>query len=227
MITVVSKTENGDVKKVVTEIKDGIKTEKVYINGMEQKPEKKVEEPKKEALKIEMNGKTIEVPYTEHTWTVEDLCNAWKREQEAIMAHNKRVKEEAKKAEEEMERKAREEHHKAEMERIKEEVKKFKKAREENGRFLVRFFVPDEEVRIAEKRFARVDEIYRPLLGENVYLGNWLVDEFWDEYEDTRFVVTDVTMCMEDDEEGTVLIDIDIEPFEEEFQNYEGTYTWA
>ena len=215
-MTTVTMTPDGKTKKTIVEYNDGIKTERVFIDGVEQKRTEVEVAPKKEQKEY-----VIQTPFGPMTITKTEMDSIKDRMQKAQEEAERQAKElEAmKKATEEQKKKLEEQKQRikeATEKKIEEEVQAYKKAREEyrekRGRFLVRFFLEGRETRIAEKRFMRAEDIYRPHLGDYVYLGNWLVEEdgVADEYWDTRFVVDDVTYCMEEDAEGTVLIDIDV-----------------
>lgn len=215
-MTTVTMLPDGKTKKTIVEYNDGIKTERTFIDGIEQMKRTEVEvAPKKEQKEY-----VIQTPFGPMTISKAEMESIKDRMQKAQEEAERQAKElEAmKKAAEEQKKKLEEQKQRikeATEKKIEEEVqayKNFKKAREQRGRFLVRFFLEGRETRIAEKRFMRAEDIYRPHLGDYVYLGNWLVEEdgVADEYWDTRFVVDDVTYCMEEDAEGTVLIDIDV-----------------
>ena len=215
-MTTVTMTPDGKTKKTIVEYNDGIKTERVFIDGVEQKRTEVEVAPKKEQKEY-----VIQTPFGPMTITKTEMDSIKDRMQKAQEEAERQAKElEAmKKAAEEQKKKLEEQKQRikeATEKKIEEEVQAYKKAREEHrekhGRFLVRFFLAGRETRIAEKRFMRAEDIYRPHLGDYVYLGNWLVEEdgVADEYWDTRFVVDDVTYCMEEDANDTVLIDIDV-----------------
>lgn len=220
-MTTVTMTPDGKTKKTIVEYNDGIKTERVFIDGVEQKKFKAEVAPNtfkaEVAPKKEQKEYVIQTPFGPMTITKSEMESIKDRMQKAQEEAERQAKElEAmKKAAEEQKKKLEEQKQRikeATEKKIEKEVQAFKKAREQRGRFLVRFFLEGRETRIAEKRFMRAEDIYRPHLGDYVYLGNWLVEEdgVADEYWDTRFVVDDVTYCMEEDAEGTVLIDIDV-----------------
>ena len=233
-MTTVTMTPDGKTKKTIVEYKDGIKTERVFIDGIEQKKINDKVAPttskaEEEHVVIFPDGSRHKV--SEEIWKA--LENQMKANEREKMERAKRMAEiqaqlEAEKArikkatEEKINQKIEEE--RREREEIKEAVTNYRKYKEEHGKFLVRFFVRNEERRIAEKRFMRAEDIYRPQLGECVYLDGWLVDEgdFVDKYYDTRFIVVDVTMCLGEEGE-TVLIDIDLEPYDDECLGYTTT----